>query len=91
MISKEFEIPIYSGWNQTLDSMKLWKQLITQFPNRVVGYDQKTREDFPLNQTAKGPAIKDNQPIYVPGEGPRKTFNKNMIKTDRTRLLKLLP
>lgn len=92
LISKEFNVPLYSGWNQTLDSMKLWKQLITEFPDRVVGYDQRSKEDFTLNQTSRGPVIKGNQPIYVPGEGLRKTVLKNdILKGNRTRLLKLVP
>ena len=59
---------------------------------RVVGYDQRTKEDYPLNHTIKGPAIKGNQPVYVQGEGPHKNWMKNeVLKSNRTRLLKLLP
>jgi hypothetical protein len=90
--SDTFGRPIYSDTTQTDASrIGIWQKLISAFPNRVVGYDQKTQEDLPLTYTDQGPAVRDNQPIYV--QRNAKDQPKPMTSQDRsrTRLLKLLP
>jgi len=90
--SNTFGRPIYSDTTQTDASrIGIWQKLISAFPNRVVGYDQKTQEDLPLTYTDQGPAVRDNQPIYV--QRNAKDQPKPMTSQDRsrTRLLKLLP
>jgi hypothetical protein len=59
-------VPIYSDTTQTDASrLGIWDKLIQQYPNRIVGYDQKTNKDLPLSMSDKGPIVNQNQPIYV--------------------------
>jgi hypothetical protein len=83
-------VPIYSDMTQTDASrLGIWDKLIQQYPDRIVGYDQKTNKNLPLSMTDKGPVVNQNQPVYV----DKKNSNRQATPTQRyrTRLLKLLP
>ena len=90
--SDTFGRPIYSDTTQTDASrIGIWQKLIATAPDRVVGYDQRTREDLPLTATDRGPAVRGNQPVYTQRTAkdlPKSVTNQNR---SRTRLLKLLP
>lgn len=90
-VSKYFQVPIYSGPNQTFDSRnKIWRILFEKYPVNVVGYDQKLNMDLPITLTHGLFVVNIKQPIYsIPKyKNPLKNdFNTNL----RTRLLKLLP
>jgi hypothetical protein len=90
--SDTFGRPIYSDTTQTDASrIGIWQKLIATAPDRVVGYDQRTREDLPLTATDRGPAVSGNQPVYTQRTAkdlPKPVTNQNR---SRTRLLKLLP
>lgn len=83
--------PIYSDTTQTNDSrLGIWQKLIDRFPDRVVGYDQKTKEDLPLTKGSYGPTVRGKEPIYAPKKSPNDQANADST-LNRTRLLKLLP
>jgi hypothetical protein len=83
-------VPIYSDTTQTDASrLGIWDKLIQQYPNRIVGYDQKTNKDLPLSMSDKGPIVNQNQPIYVNKKDTNKSIAPN--QRYRTRILKLLP
>lgn len=85
-VSDHFKKAIYSDETQTAASRNgVWQKLLSAFPNRVVGYDQRAKKDLPLGKSAVGPVVNNNQEIYVNKKHPT-VANKN-----RTRLLKLLP
>ena len=45
---------LYSGSHQTSASNNgIWKKLIQQYPDRVVGFDKITRQDYKLKATTK--------------------------------------
>jgi hypothetical protein len=84
-ISDQFKLPIYSDLTQTDASRNgIWGKLLNKYPDRIVGYDQKTKQELPLTSTDAGPTVNKNQPIYTPNK-------KYYQQRDRTRLLKLLP
>jgi len=85
-------VPIYSDTTQTDASRRgIWDKLIQQYPDRIVGYDQKTNKNLLLSLTDKGPTVNQNQPIYV--DRNEKDTNKPITPNQRyrTRILKLLP
>jgi hypothetical protein len=83
-------VPIYSDTTQTDASrLGIWDKLIQQYPDRIVGYDQKTNKDLPLSMSDKGPIVNQNQPIYVNNKDTNKPIAPN--QRYRTRILKLLP
>lgn len=91
-IVEHFQKPLYSDSTQTDASRKgIWLKLISEMPDRVVGYDPQTRQNLPITHTDQGPMVNNNQPIYV--DRKQKDINKPVTdkKTARTRLLKLLP
>jgi hypothetical protein len=84
--------PIYSDTTQTDASrIGIWDKLIKQFPNRVVGYDQKNHLDLPLTMTDTGPVVNKIQPLYI--NRKQRDINKPITSQQRyrTRLLKFLP
>jgi hypothetical protein len=86
-LSKKFKKPIYSDSTQTESSrFGIWQKLIKTFPNNVVGFDQKNKEDLKLSFKNGEINVKDKEPIYV----TKKQLNK-FNDWDRTRLLKLKP
>lgn len=92
MFVKAYRAPLYSGQQQTTASNNgIWKKLIQVYPNRVVGFDQKTKEDLPLNVTDKGPVVREKEPVYNTVKDPKVNYHRSRTKADRTRLLKLLP
>jgi hypothetical protein len=91
-VSDTFQRPLYSDYTHTDASrLGIWKKLIDRFPNRIVGYDQRAKEDLPLSSTPQGPAVRGNQPVYA----QRGTKDQSKPVTGdtryRTRLLKFLP
>ena len=85
-------VPIYSDTTQTDASrLGIWDKLIQQYPDRIVGYDQKTNKNLPLSLTDTGPMLNKNQPIYV--DRNKKDTKKPIAPNQkyRTRVLKLLP
>jgi hypothetical protein len=85
-------VPIYSDTTQTDASrLGIWDKLIQQYPDRIVGYDQKTNKNLPLSLSDMGPVVNQNQPIYV--DINKKDTNKPISPSQRyrTRVLKLLP
>jgi len=91
-VSDTFQRPLYSDYTHTDASrLGIWKKLIDRFPDRIVGYDQRTKEDLPLSSTPQGPAVRGNQPVYA----QRGTKDQSKPVTgdtrSRTRLLKFLP
>jgi hypothetical protein len=85
-------VPIYSDSTQTDASrLGIWDKLIQQYPDRIVGYDQKTNKNLPLSVGDKGPIVNQNQPIYVDRNpiDTKKPVSQN--QRYRTRILKLLP
>ena len=85
--SSYFNKPIYSDSTQTDASrLGIWKKLWSQYPERLVGYDQKTKQDLQLGYGKDNmPIANQTQPIYSPTNG------KDVTSRSRTRLLKLLP
>ena len=91
-VSDILGVPIYSDTTQTDASrLGIWDKLIQQYPERIVGYDQKTNKNLPLSMTDKGPVVNQNQPIYV--DRNKKDTTKPIAPNQRyrTRVLKLLP
>jgi hypothetical protein len=91
-VSDTFQRPLYSDQTHTDASrLGIWKKLIDKFPNRLVGYDQATREDLPLTATDQGPVVRGKEPIYV--QKKKKDLAKPVTPQtrSRTRLLKFLP
>jgi len=91
-VSDTFQRPLYSDQTHTDASrLGIWKKLIDKFPNRLVGYDQATREDLPLTSTDQGPVVRGKEPIYV--QKKKKDLAKPVTPQtrSRTRLLKFLP
>jgi hypothetical protein len=85
-------VPIYSDTTQTDASrLGIWNKLIQQYPDRIVGYDQKTNKNLPLSLSDKGPMVNQNHPIYV--DRNKKDIDKSIApnQRNRTRILKLLP
>jgi len=85
-------VPIYSDTTQTDASrLGIWDKLIQQYPDRIVGYDQKTNKNLPLSLSDMGPVVNQNQPIYV--DRNKKDTKKPISPSQRyrTRVLKLLP
>lgn len=83
--------PLYSDTTQTDASrVGIWNKLLKQFPNRIVGYDQRTKEELPLSISRRGPAVREKEPIYTPKKGPEDR-PLHTEPQNRTRLLKLLP
>ena len=86
--------PLYSGSHQTSASNNgIWKKLIQQYPDRVVGFDKITRQDYKLKATTKTLiTLPDRKHIYntikstIYNDHP-----KYYQKLVNTRLLKLLP
>ena len=84
--------PLYSGAQQTTASNNaIWKKLIEQYPNRVVGFDQRSRTDLKLKLTARGIAVRANEPVYIDLPAPKYNYSNTRGMAIRTRLLKLLP
>ena len=49
-VSDYLGVPLYSDSTQTSDSKKgIWQKLIDNYPNQVVGYDQISRKNVPIN------------------------------------------
>ena len=49
-VSDYLGVPLYSDSTQTSDSKKgIWQKLIDNYPKQVVGYDQISRKDVPIN------------------------------------------
>ena len=49
-VSDYLHVPLYSDSTQTSDSKKgIWQKLIDNYPKQVVGYDQISRKDVPIN------------------------------------------
>jgi hypothetical protein len=91
-VSDTFQRPLYSDQTHTDASrLGIWKKLIDKFPDRLVGYDQATREDLPLTATDQGPVVRGKEPIYV--QKKKKDLAKPVTPQtrSRTRLLKFLP
>ena len=84
---KETKKPIYSDSTQTAASRNaIWKKLVKDPECEVVGYDQKTKKDFDIEEKNGEFVINDNQPIYF---GLTSSSEKNKKRKDRTRILKL--
>ena len=91
-IAHYFNKPIYSGKQQTTASNNaIWKKLIELHPDRVVGFDQKTRFDLKLKATSRGPIVNGKEPIYRSLKSEKYNFRNTRKMAERTRLLKLLP
>jgi hypothetical protein len=86
-LSKKFKKPIYSDSTQTeLSRFGIWQKLIKNYPDNVVGFNQKTKKDLKLSFKNGEINVNDKEPIYVTKKHLTK-FND----WDRTRLLKLNP
>jgi len=49
-VSDYLGVPLYSDSTQTSDSKKgIWQKLIDNYPKQVVGYDQLSRKNVPIN------------------------------------------
>ena len=49
-VSDYLHVPLYSDSTQTSDSKKaIWQKLIDNYPEQVVGYDQISRKNVPIN------------------------------------------
>ena len=49
-VSEYLGVPLYSDSTQTSDSKKgIWQKLIDNYPKQVVGYDQLSRKNVPIN------------------------------------------
>lgn len=84
--------PIYSDATQTDASrLGIWDKLIKSFPDRVVGYDQRTGKNLPLTLTSQGPTVNKNQPIYVDRDKKDAAKPLAQHKKYKTRMLKFLP
>lgn len=91
-VSDTFHRPIYSDVTQTDASrLAIWNKLLQAFPDRVVGHDQKTNQDLPIDQTEHGPVVRGNQPIYVQHRKKEQDRPVSPQTKSRTRLLKLQP
>jgi hypothetical protein len=91
-VSDTFKRPLYSDYTHTDASrLGIWKKLINQFPERMVGYDQRTKEDLPLSITPHGPAVRGNQPVYAQRGIKDQSKPVTGDVRSRTRLLKFLP
>ena len=45
-----FDLPIYSDSTQTEASRRgIWQRLISAYPDRIVAYDQRSKQEIPLN------------------------------------------
>jgi hypothetical protein len=89
-VVKNYNKPLYSGAMQTTASNNaIWKKLIEIYPDKVVGFDQKTKSDLQLKVTSRGPVVNDKEPVYK--NIKITTYNPKYKDEIRTRLLKLLP
>jgi hypothetical protein len=78
-MSQYLKVPLYSDSTQTDDSrIGIWQQLIKNFPNRVVGYNQVGKQDVNTHDVYQNLPSKDLADI---GDDTRR----------QTLLLKLLP
>ena len=84
-------VPIYSDYTQTPSAKRVWQSLISRYPNRIVAYDQKTKQDIPLDKA--GELYHDYTPISPDHpERYRDQTHSNVNQTHtNTLLLKLLP
>jgi hypothetical protein len=91
-VVKHYNMPLYSGSAQTTASNNgIWKKLIAEYPNRVVGYDQRTRKDLKLRVTSRGITVNGAQSVYKTIKGSKFDENNYDNESVKTRLLKLLP
>ena len=91
-VSDTYGKPIYSDTQQTDDSkIRIWQKLQQTYPDRIVGYDQKTGENLSLTHTDKGPSVRGNQPIYTSMHKKYQGATPRPNMQARTRLLKFLP
>ena len=42
-------VPIYSDYTQTPSAKRMWKSILSRYPNRVVAYDQKSKKEIPID------------------------------------------
>jgi hypothetical protein len=78
-ISEYLGVPLYSDSTQTSDSKKgIWQKLIDNYPKQVVGYDQLSRKNVPINNIYQ--ELPPDQLKYVDDDTRRNTL-----------LLKFLP
>ena len=84
---KETKKPIYSDSAQTAASRNaIWKKIVQDPDCEVVGYDQKTGEEFNIEEKNGEFIINNTQPIYF---GSTSDSTKNDKRRERTRLIKL--
>jgi hypothetical protein len=78
-VSEYLGVPLYSDSTQTSDSKKgIWQKLIDNYPKQVVGYDQLSRKNVPINNIYQ--ELPPDQLKYVDDDTRRNTL-----------LLKFLP
>jgi hypothetical protein len=78
-VSDYLNVPLYSDSTQTADSKSaIWQRLINNYPKQVVGYDQISRKNVPVNNIYQ--TLPQDQLKYVDDDTRRNTL-----------LLKLLP
>jgi hypothetical protein len=78
-VSDYLNVPLYSDSTQTADSKSaIWQRLINNYPKQVVGYDQISRKNVPVNDIYQ--TLPQDQLKYVDDDTRRNTL-----------LLKLLP
>jgi len=78
-VSDYLHVPLYSDSTQTSDSKKaIWQKLIDNYPEQVVGYDQTSRKNLPINNIYQ--SLPQDQLKHVDDDTRRNTL-----------LLKFLP
>jgi hypothetical protein len=78
-VSDYLHVPLYSDSTQTSDSKKaIWQKLIDNYPEHVVGYDQISRKNVPINNIYQ--SLPQDQLKHVDDDTRRNTL-----------LLKFLP
>ena len=85
-VSDYVKVPLYSDSTQTDASrLGIWKKLIQNYPDQVVGYDQISRKDVPITndvyQTLPHDQLKD-----VDSEVRRKTLLLKLLPSNSTKI-----
>ena len=76
-ISSKTKKPIYSDSTQTAASRNaIWKKLVKDPECEVVGYDQKTKKDFDIEEKNGEFVINDNQFQYASGDDSITTISR---------------
>ncbi len=78
------KVPIYSDYTQTPGAIHMWQSIINRYPNKVVAYDQKTKQDIPLDKAGN---MYQDEPV----DFTKQTQFKMGQTLGATKLFKLLP